>query len=297
MLDMTRTQQFSDIIHDTILYSGLEREVVGTPIFNRLHRILQSSMVYLTFSSNKVKRFEHSIGVMHIAGKMLFYSICNAKKDTREKFFTSIQDEVLRWRETVQATEITYVLDSIQTKYANKKILDAPFPKCMLYEQFSPACLSEKQKFLYFIVFQAVRLAALLHDVGHLPYSHIMEFAIADIYKDILNMPEEKRTPKHEDFLNILSFFSDKSPDGVESGQFSIHEDIGLSLTDKIFASIINTLPRRTDESRFFLALVFFFVKQIMKTPSDERNSIFADLHLIIDGVRDADRLDYCSRA
>ena len=59
-MDINRTQSLTDVIHDSIDYSGIEREILGTPIFNRLHRIMQSSLVFLTYPSDKVKRFEHS---------------------------------------------------------------------------------------------------------------------------------------------------------------------------------------------------------------------------------------------
>ena len=75
MINFNKTQQMTDIINESIQYSGIEKEVIGTPIYNRLHRVLQNSMVYLTYPSNKVKRFEHSVGTMHLAGEIFYYSV------------------------------------------------------------------------------------------------------------------------------------------------------------------------------------------------------------------------------
>ena len=68
-MNMERTQEMVDTIHGLIAYSGIEQAIIGTPIFNRLHRVLQNSLVCLTYPSNKVKRFEHSVGTMHLAGQ------------------------------------------------------------------------------------------------------------------------------------------------------------------------------------------------------------------------------------
>ena len=39
---------FIDAIHGTIKYNGLERMIIESPVFMRLHRVYQSSLVYLT---------------------------------------------------------------------------------------------------------------------------------------------------------------------------------------------------------------------------------------------------------
>lgn len=68
-----------DIIHGVIPYNGLEAMIMENPIFARLQRVLQSSLVYLTYPSNKVHRFEHSIGVMHLSSNFFFHSIINSE--------------------------------------------------------------------------------------------------------------------------------------------------------------------------------------------------------------------------
>ena len=72
---MIHVRQRTDSIHGTIYLSGLESQLTSTPFFYRLHDVYQSSTVYLTFTSNHVKRYEHSLGVMALASDMLFASI------------------------------------------------------------------------------------------------------------------------------------------------------------------------------------------------------------------------------
>jgi hypothetical protein len=104
------TKLFLDIvdpIHDFIRVYDTELKVIDSPIFQRLRRIRQLSGAHLTYPSAQHSRFEHSLGVLHIAGQT-----ANALKD---KGFLSA--------------------DKIQE----------------------------------------IRLAALLHDVGHGPFSHLFE--------------------------------------------------------------------------------------------------------------------------
>lgn len=104
------TKLFLDIvdpIHGFIRVHETELKIIDSPIFQRLRRIRQLSGAHFTYPSAQHSRFEHSLGVMHIAGQ--------AASALKEKGFLS----------------------------ADK------IPE--------------------------VRLAALLHDVGHGPFSHLFE--------------------------------------------------------------------------------------------------------------------------
>ncbi len=59
-----------DSIHGDIFLSALEVEVVDTPEFQRLRRIKQLGLTNLVYPSANHTRFEHSIGTMHLAGKI-----------------------------------------------------------------------------------------------------------------------------------------------------------------------------------------------------------------------------------
>jgi len=63
---------YSDIIdpiHDFIRVYDHELEVIDSPIFQRLRRIRQLSGAHLTYPAAQHTRFEHSLGVMHIASQ------------------------------------------------------------------------------------------------------------------------------------------------------------------------------------------------------------------------------------
>ncbi len=58
-----------DPIHDFIRVFDSELKIIDTPIFQRLRRIRQLSGAHLTYPSAQHSRFEHSLGVMHIASR------------------------------------------------------------------------------------------------------------------------------------------------------------------------------------------------------------------------------------
>jgi hypothetical protein len=114
---------YSDIIdpiHDFIRVYDHELEIIDNPIFQRLRRIRQLSGAHLTYPAAQHTRFEHSLGVMHIASQ--------AGQALKEK-------EILK-------------SDDIET----------------------------------------LRLAGLLHDIGHGPFSHLFEEII------------QQKKISHEDF-------------------------------------------------------------------------------------------------
>ena len=115
-----------DPIHNFIRVYETELKIIDSAIFQRLRRIRQLSGAHLTYPSAQHSRFEHSLGVMHIAGQA-----ANALKE--------------------------------------KGLLNP--------DQI-----------------QNIRLAALLHDVGHGPFSHLFEEVL-----------QEKRKISHEEMgKNII---------------------------------------------------------------------------------------------
>ncbi|MEM2760008.1 MAG: HD domain-containing protein [Nitrososphaerales archaeon] len=109
---ITAVSEINDPIHGYVYLSEVEREVIDTYVFQRLRRIRQLAGAHLTYPSAQHSRFEHSLGVMHVAG---------------------LAGNVL----------------------VNKGYLD-----------------EDKV--------QILRLAALLHDVGHGPFSHLFEEVMAE---------------------------------------------------------------------------------------------------------------------
>ena len=107
-----RPHEMRDPIHGFIKLSETEKRLIDTQVFQRLRRIRQLAMTFLVYPGAQHTRFDHSIGVMHVAGR-----ICTKLRELN-----------------------------------STKICDDDVDK--------------------------VRLAALLHDVGHGPFSHVSEYLL-----------------------------------------------------------------------------------------------------------------------
>jgi len=60
----------NDTIHGSFSIDGVREELLSTPEFNKLSHIKQLGLAHLVFPGAHHTRFEHSLGVSHIAGKM-----------------------------------------------------------------------------------------------------------------------------------------------------------------------------------------------------------------------------------
>lgn len=281
----------ADTVHGTIQISEIEKKIISTPIFNRLHNISQNSTAYLTFSTNRTKRFEHSIGTMHLAGKMFYSSIANADANVLSEFFQEL-------RKTINS-RIDEVLEKRLYKY---EIGDKNFKVKILkeYNKFKlqntikniwiPSNIENNDEFLCMVVSQAVRLSALLHDVGHPPFSHIAENALKTIWNKIDCEEVNLRNESERNYHNILEkYFKD---DG------ELHEQIGNNLTERVLETLIDTMPKQKelDADRLTNQMFLIMIKEMTNAILNEKSLIFKNIHKLIDGSLDCDRLDYVSR-
>ena len=117
-----RYHEIRDPIHGFIKLDSDERGVLDSPPVQRLRHIHQLAMSYLVYPGATHKRFEHSLGVMELAGRV--FDILTAQDNVHE----SMRQTVLN-------------LTDDQRTYWRK----------------------------------VLRMAALCHDIGHLPFSHAAE--------------------------------------------------------------------------------------------------------------------------
>ena len=157
-----------DPIHIYVPFSKLEEKIIDSGIFQRLRRIHQLQVAYSVYPGATHNRFIHSIGVMHLAGK-----------------FTVA---LLRTSHAYSGQEVPRLPKHGATYYVPT------------YEE-----LGIDNGGVLLSVLLAVRLGGLLHDVGHMPYSHAFDEAV------IARSPEIKSVGirSHEDtgyliFRNFL---------------------------------------------------------------------------------------------
>ncbi|HOT06260.1 MAG: deoxyguanosinetriphosphate triphosphohydrolase-like protein [Methanosaeta sp. PtaB.Bin039] len=146
--------EIRDPVYGFVSFNDWEKNIIGHPVFQRLRRIKQLALTEMVYPGAVHTRFEHSLGVMHLATKMY---------------------------------------DSIIEK-------DRGLLKDRL--SYNQAGLKKDR--------QLIRLAALLHDVGHAPFSHTSE--------EIMPVNAKRGKPfKHEDYTisiikNILKNIIEDHP-------------------------------------------------------------------------------------
>ena len=67
---MGKTYEIRDPIHGFVTLNEWEKDIIDHPVFQRLRRIRQLSMTDMVYPGAMHTRFEHSLGVMHVATRM-----------------------------------------------------------------------------------------------------------------------------------------------------------------------------------------------------------------------------------
>lgn len=155
-----RLYEVRDPIHGLIALSEKEIDLINTRAFQRLRRIRQLAMAFLVYPGTLHTRFDHSIGVMHIAGR-----ICERLQQLRK----------------VTAAEC-----------------------------------------------EQIRLAALLHDIGHGPFSHVSEHLL------------DKHAPEEKDSVR------EKIHEKVTVDIIKNDSEIGTILSDKERQFVIEMIEGKT---------------------------------------------------
>lgn len=339
-----KLKQVTDNIHDTIYLSALESEMISTPYFYRLHDIYQSSTVYMTFPSNRTKRYEHSLGTMEIASEMLYSAVSNADDVTRKALFKQLKEHYgrilnLAIKKSKRQSAPYYVqckneIDKLVNVPANKdlvgyvtkRIRDGLKEGCfndtaLDYFQFYPMGIGNQgddenveNVFLYRCLLQAVRIVALFHDVGHPPYSHILEKVIEELYEEYENISgeNERQQKALEDFRDCLrEFVTDNSKEAYVCQAFysetshvddAFHERVGLFFIEQAISDVLPNLIKEISNSdkknscKIAKCIYYIVVVEFAIAMLAEESMLFKSLHKIVDGFVDADRLDYIMR-
>jgi len=83
-----------DTVHGFIHFNELERSVIDHPVFQRLRNINQLGWTHYIYPGATHKRFEHSIGVMHLSSRVLDHLYYHQRdKETREIMHRYLGDE------------------------------------------------------------------------------------------------------------------------------------------------------------------------------------------------------------
>jgi hypothetical protein len=104
-------------------------------------------------------------------------ALLNADKKTKNDFLSSLKKVIIS---IIKEENLKVSIDDME--YFDNKAL----------YQFTIPTKSKAQRATYTILLQTLRVVALLHDVGHLPFSHQVEYALKKVY-DKIKQKEQKK--------------------------------------------------------------------------------------------------------
>jgi uncharacterized protein len=109
MADRKRTHEFRDPIHTFIKADNRERQIIGSAPFQRLRNIHQLALTYMVYPGATHRRFEHSLGVMELAGRV-FDVITNPENIRLDSVATILPDrgDLPYWRRTLRAAALCH---------------------------------------------------------------------------------------------------------------------------------------------------------------------------------------------
>ena len=270
----------NDTIHGLIPLSEYEKRIISSIGFNRLHDVYQNSTVYLTFPTNRTKRFEHSIGTMKLCSDMFYYSVLNSSETTLNILYEIFEQEL-----------VSIISKIAKNSQFCEQMLGGMTPSNIppieldkFRYSLIPNNVPAKYQVIHLILIQSIRAAALLHDIGHPPFSHIVEYALKAVYEENKNQNPSQNNSLNE-FTKVMSkYFEDNK---------KLHEQMGDEISDSILRGII--CPISDEDERYnenlFEVLILESVKRIFSECGN-----FKYLHRIIDSSLDGDRLDYVTR-
>ena len=116
-----------------------------------------------------------------------------------------------------------------------------------------------------------------MHDIGHPPFSHIIEDVLEEILKDLKN--KKNKTELEKQYVNELTTY-------IKDEEDKFHENVGLYLVNNYIKKL-----KSDYKNKKYINLIFNCVKNIYL----EKKEYFC-LHKIIDSSIDGDRLDYITR-
>ena len=230
---------------------------------------------------------------MHLSSEMFYHSVQNSDSETLDLFFDKY-NKILQQRFKIDHwanTIVNWTRNDNGTLAADalEKSLNSGYSIASESLQFLvPSNISQDKTWLFECLAQAIRLAGMLHDLGHPPFSHVCEASLVSFYSKLLDLVEKQEELGSYRLLydSITSLLG-----GKQIGKVAFHEEIGCLLAEILLRDVCR---RSVGSSAKPLAMRFVSSQVALSMLTDEPE--FQLLHQIVSGTIDSDRLDYVKR-
>lgn len=251
-----------DPVHGYVAFTAIERALLDHPVAQRLRYVGQSAAAHLVFPEMRVSRMAHSLGAMHLASRFLEASLANAADRERAQVLGGCRALVERHAPLGLGT------DAERTVARQGLLAGRDQDQC--------------DRAAVLLVEQGLRLASLLHDLGHLPFSHDFELALEEHFRANPQPTQRAR-----------SLFAGP---GV-----AVHERIGYALADVAQSEVFNqrlagTALSKPAEVALLIARDVLHAPGAPELDAGEHAAMLSWLHSLVTGELDVDRADYVLR-
>ncbi len=262
-MSLNLVRRIRDNLHGSIDITELEDAVIAHPFFQRLRRVRQLAFLHYVFPGATHTRFEHSLGVLHLGS--------------------------VAWEK----------LKANQARLRNSLARYQDFPGSEpegegSHGRLAPTFDLMDTVFSSDYVLQCFRLAALLHDVGHPPFSHSGEHFMPS-WTEVLqlnpDLPDYLKKYLSDRIVEIQAKAQDPAKTKVR------HEIYSILLIERMLRDVYHTgfdlLPKI--DVRDVIAIINPAIPPADESPLVKVGA-YPLVRELISGELDIDRMDYLLR-
>lgn len=110
------SKKIYDSVHGFIRFNDWERELIDSPVFQRLHYVHQLGIAYLVYPGATHTRFEHSLGVMELATQI--YDGILSKRLSQD-----VHQDKEYWKQIIRFAALCHDLGHLPFSHAAEKAL------------------------------------------------------------------------------------------------------------------------------------------------------------------------------